>query len=209
MRPVHLERVVGGRARVTVARGREERVQAVDGLRDVGHLDLVRMAVEDVEGHRGVEGVPQGDRLAEDVVRTELRAATVPVAPLVDHEARAVLGIVLAHHGPVVLDHPLDVSALVQDRVPAPGVESGAVFGGLAEVRVVVQGKAVHPDPEPAHALQSAEEALRPADVAVGGVPVTVGVASSRCLATSPGVWPSVCHRQRRMNCCPDRTPCR
>src|SRR5207245_2694817 len=44
------------------------------------------------------------------------------------------------------------------------------VFGGLAEVGVVVQREAVDPDAQPAHVLQPAEEALGPSDVAVGGV---------------------------------------
>ena len=150
-------------------------MEAVDGLSEVGHLDLAGVAVEDVEGHRRVQGVPQRDRLAEDVVGAELGAAAVPVAPFVDDEPGAVRGIVPAHDGPVVVDDVLDVSALVQHRVPAPRVEPGAVFGRLTEVGVVVQGEAVDPDAQAAHALQAAEEVLGPADVSVGGVPAGSG----------------------------------
>jgi len=38
---------------------------------------------------------------------------------------------------------------------------------------------------------------------------VTVGVASPSRLAISPGVIPSLAHRQRRMNCWPSCTPWR
>jgi len=54
----------------------------------------------------------------------------------------------------VVVDHVLDVNALVQDGVPALRLELRAVFRGLTEVGVVVEG-----------------EAVGPADVAIRGVP--------------------------------------
>jgi len=71
----------------------------------------------------------------------------------------------------VVVDHVLDVNALVQDGVPALRLELRAVFRGLTEVGVVVEGEAVHPDAQSAHVLQTAEEAVGPADVAIRGVP--------------------------------------
>ena len=117
-----------------------------------------------------MQGVPQRDRLAEDVVRTELGAAPVPVAPLVDDEARAVLGVVAGHDGPVVVHHLLDADPLVQDGVPALFVELRPVLRRLTEVRVVMQGEAVGADAQAADVLQPGEEPLRPAYIAIGGM---------------------------------------
>src|SRR5258706_3129643 len=80
------------------------------------------------------------------------------------------LGIVFSHDAPVGVDDVLNMSALVQNGVPALRVELRAVLGCLTKVGVVVQGKAVHPDVETSNVLQSGEEAFRPAGVTVGGV---------------------------------------
>ena len=59
MRPVHLEDVEVGRRDELVAVGQEQRVEVVDELRDVRHVDLVGVAVEGVERQGGDQGVAE------------------------------------------------------------------------------------------------------------------------------------------------------
>ena len=143
VRAVHFEDGVDGSADVLIAFDEEEGVDAVDGLGDVGHGDLVGVAVEDVEGERGVQRVTQGERLAEQVVGRDLFADGIPDAPLVYHKLGVMLGIVFGHDGPVLFDDGFDTGAFAQNVKPAAGVEGGDALLGFAEVGVVVDGEAV------------------------------------------------------------------
>ncbi len=83
---VHLEDVEGGSDGELVFLREHQGVNAVDGLRDGGDGDLVGVALEDVEGDAGEEGVAHGGLLREVVLRGELGALAVPGSPLVDDE---------------------------------------------------------------------------------------------------------------------------
>ena len=86
MGQVHLEDVEGGCDGELVALREHEGVDAVDGLGDVGDGDLVGVALEDVEGDAGEQGIAHGGLLGEVVLGGELGALAVPGAPLVDDE---------------------------------------------------------------------------------------------------------------------------
>jgi hypothetical protein len=89
---VHLEDVEGGGDGELVALREHEGVDAVDGLGDGGDGDLVCVALEDVEGDAGEQGVAHGGLLGEVVLGGELGSLAVPGAPLVDDELYTGLG---------------------------------------------------------------------------------------------------------------------
>lgn len=71
-------------------------MQIVHKLGDIGHIDLVGMTIECVEGKRGRQGVPEATHLFEEMAFVDLRPGRMPAAPLVDYELDLVLGIELA-----------------------------------------------------------------------------------------------------------------
>ena len=109
MRHIHLEDVECGRDGELVSLRQHERVDAIDGLRDGGHGDLVRVALEDVQRDAGQQGVAHGGLLRQVVLGAERGALAVPCAPLVHHQLDVVLAGLrgFSDCGPVVGDDAL------------------------------------------------------------------------------------------------------
>ena len=118
---VHREHVIGRRRNEPIAIGEKQRVQAVDELRDGGGCYLVGVAVEGVERQPCQHGVAHRGLLTELVRGGQLRAGTVPRAPLVDDQLHLVRGIVHGHRGPVVGDERLHLVGLAEQLVPLLG----------------------------------------------------------------------------------------
>src|SRR5215475_13965008 len=144
----------------------EQRVDAIDGLSHISHGDLVRVAVEDVEGQAGMNGVAEGNRLAQDVGWSDLRAGGVPHAPLIDDELGAMRRIKLPQLVPVVFDHFLQAHTAQEHFIPLRSFEVSGLQRGGAQVSVEVQAETVGRSSS-THTLK---EAGGPADVAVGGM---------------------------------------
>ena len=80
--PVHLEDVEVGSRDELVAVGQEQRVEVVDELCDVGHVDFVRMAVERVEREGRTQGVAQTALLFQQVPRIDFRSLRDASSPI-------------------------------------------------------------------------------------------------------------------------------
>ena len=118
VRRILLEDVKRRRRDELVFVGEEQRMEAVDELRDVRHRDLFRMTMKGVERQRGQQRIPHRRLLAEEVRRIDGSAGLVPRAPFIDDELQAAAAIELAHHRPVARDQPVHTVRFVQQLVP-------------------------------------------------------------------------------------------
>ena len=132
VRHIHLEDVEGGRDAELVPLRQHQRVDAVDGLRDGGDGDLVRVALEDVQRDAGQQRVAHGGLLRQVVSVAERCALAVPRAPLVHHQLDGVLAGLrgLRDGGPVAGDDALHETGAGQQVVVVVRVELERVPGG-------------------------------------------------------------------------------
>ena len=166
VRRVHLEDVEVRRRAEAVLAGQEERVEIVDELGDVGHDDLVGVAVERVEGQGRDERVAHGRHLAEEIGRVDLRPSLVPGAPLVDGQLDPVSGIDLGHGRPMLGDEGSHDVGFPEQVVP---VVKGEVDGLALARRAAIIMEAPAEDAAEEAAVpfgQLGEETARPFEVA-------------------------------------------
>src|SRR5262249_45369104 len=163
----------------TISSSEEQRMEAVDELRDVGHDDLVRVAMKRIECQRGKQRVAHRRLLTEEMTWIDFGAGPMPGSPLVDDELHAAAPIHFAHHGPVTRDEALHSIGFVEELVPLVAGEvdrialAGIPVGGRAAAdvpRVVVQ----RPPPQTTEAAfpffsERGEKSARPAQVAPVG----------------------------------------
>ena len=148
---VHLEDVVGrGQDHLGAAR-EDHRLQDVHDLGDVGHLDPLRVFVEEVEVEGGDDRVAHR-ALLEEVARVGAGFDVKPGAPFVDEQADAALRVVAVHDLDVALQDGLEAEGLGEDVVVLGVGEVGR--GALAvpfDDRIIMEGDAVHPAPGVLH----------------------------------------------------------
>ena len=173
MGQVHLEDVEGGGDGELVSLGEHEGVDAVDGLGDGGDGDLVGVALEDVEGDAGEQGIAHGGLLGEVVAGAERGSFAVPGAPFVDDELDVGLTGLggLRHGGPVVGDDFFHDAGAGEEVVVIVGIEGeGVAFG---EGGGTAGGVVVDAEAEEVTALgvgvEGLEETAGPVDVVAVG----------------------------------------
>ena len=142
---VHLEDVVGRSEDHLVVAGEDHRLEDVDHLGDVGHLDAAGVLVEDVQGHGGDDGVAHGG-LLEEVAGIGAGFDIPPGAPLVHEKVDLALGIILVHDGDMLLDAGLDGDCTAECAVVllVGEIGGGALAAGPGHAGVVMHGDGVH-----------------------------------------------------------------
>jgi len=162
---VHLEDVVGRGEDHLGLVGEDHRLQHVDHLGDVGHLQAAGVLVEDVEVERGHDGVTHRALLVQ-VARVRTRLHVEPGAPLVEQQPDLAGRIQLVHDLDVLLEHGLDLDGLGEGPPVLLVGEfgRGALAAGPALAGIVVQGDARH-----ALAFQVLHQDAGPVVVVVGG----------------------------------------
>src|SRR5215469_6865006 len=140
-------------------------MNAVDGLRDVRHCNLVGVALEDVERDAGQQSIAHGGLLREVVLRRKFRALAVPRSPLVDDELYTVIGI--SHGAPVVRNDSFHEASAREEVVKFAITELERI--SRRELRRAARGVVVDGEPPKARPLgirvQRLEEPPGPADV--------------------------------------------
>src|SRR6185503_15622249 len=140
----------------------KQRMQTIDRLCDVCHLNLGGIPVENVKGDGCMQCIAQRSCLTQDVAGCDQSTRRVPGSPFVDHQLRSMLWIQLPHGVPVLFDHSLSTQPFSKNGIPF--LRRGLFWNdlGIAEVCVEVQCKAIR-----RFAVHGFKESCGPADVPV------------------------------------------
>ena len=85
--------------------GEEQAVEIVDKLSGIGHLHLVAVIIENVEGEGGDESITHCALLLEEIVAFRgTGAAWMPAAPFIDNERALILAVEAADKIPCLVD---------------------------------------------------------------------------------------------------------
>src|SRR5271157_2618640 len=106
------EGVVGGGPNAMLPFGtvsEQKRLEHIDHLRNVAHMQLVGRAVKDVEPHSGGEGATHGALLPKLAITPFIFFGNVvPHTPLVENEANLLTLLIAVEHGALMNDRFLD-----------------------------------------------------------------------------------------------------
>src|SRR6266496_2148272 len=109
-------------------------VQAVDQLGATCDPDLLRMPIENVEGHATKDGITQRWGLFELVTRREFAAGTIPWSPFIDRNFDVVVLVKLTHDLPVARNHRFHPLTFMEQYVPVHWLEFERVTFALIPV---------------------------------------------------------------------------
>ena len=134
MRGIHGKYMAYGRDAKLVFVSQIQAVEAIDELGAVGHGDLLRMTVEDVQGHSTKHRVPQSRNLFQLVAWSYFAAGAIPGSPLINDKFDGMARIGFSHDMPMPVDERFHVLPFAQQLIPLYGVELESIALALYPV---------------------------------------------------------------------------